>query len=142
MNRKSAFLCAENMLKSQKTANCQNMKTLILIIQIFFLAKVWCYRVAEWGSTPGDPGGAPRHMCDRVCRKGQPPMTCRYDFVIELYTTRGRVNTFLSFQAENKMVFYNFISVNVNFLMKKSQAVAIIMFGFMKQLYIQLPLHQ
>ena len=73
-------------------------KSCILII--FALSLFWCqndaatvgsYQVIEWNNTPSHPMGPNRHACDRVCVEGEPPMTCKYQFTVEVYSSLGRV---------------------------------------------------
>lgn len=48
--------------------------------------------MVEWTQTPAHPLGSSRHVCDRVCIDGEEPMTCQYDFTVEVYSILGRVN--------------------------------------------------
>ena len=54
---------------------------------------VTAYKVAEYNRTPSHPLGSMRHACDRVCVDGEPPMTCKFQFVVEVYSALGRVRT-------------------------------------------------
>ena len=57
-------------------------------------ATVGSYQVIEWNNTPSHPMGANRHACDRVCVEGELPMTCKYQFTVEVYSSLGRVMLF------------------------------------------------
>jgi hypothetical protein len=62
-----------------------------MLVVGYFCACVTPYQVMEWNNTPSHPMGANRHPCDRICAEGDPPMTCKYQFVVEVYSSLGRV---------------------------------------------------
>jgi hypothetical protein len=72
---------------------------------VFVFASLWAhfpaiqtsYQVMEWNNTPSHPMGADRHPCDRVCVEGEAPMTCKYKFTVEVYSSLGRVSSIFMF---------------------------------------------
>jgi hypothetical protein len=62
-----------------------------MLVVGYFCVCVTPYQVMEWNNTPSHPMGANRHPCDRICVEGDPPMTCKYQFVVEVYSSLGRV---------------------------------------------------
>ena len=64
-----------------------------LAMTVITVTTVTAYQVAEYNLTPSHPLGSVRHPCDRVCVDGEPPMTCKFQFVVEVYSALGRVRT-------------------------------------------------
>jgi hypothetical protein len=62
-----------------------------MLVVGYFCVCVTPYQVMEWNNTPSHPMGTNRHPCDRICVEGDPPMTCKYQFVVEVYSSLGRV---------------------------------------------------
>ncbi len=65
--------------------------SIAMLVVGYFCACVTPYQVMEWNNTPSHPMGANRHPCDRICVEGDPPMTCKYQFIVEVYSSLGRV---------------------------------------------------